>query len=183
MKQLQTKKPWERLEDETDTAYHRFSVYLKLGPDRSIPGVAKQLQKGDGYAKFLRKWSAKYSWVDRATAYDEQLILKSLKNKEEILDKGKARLLGMMDKALDEMEGVLDLDHNDVIDEDVEGGQKKLNLVNASIVAQKLKAIDSVLNRIGLIEQKELPPASGGSVTINNYVQNIYNKMRRLEDE
>lgn len=183
MKQLQTKKPWERWPDETDTAYHRFSLYLNLGADRTQRAVRERLGKSKVYEHQLQKWSSKYSWVDRAAAYDEHLVLKSLKNKEEILDKGKSRLLGMMDKALDEMEGVLDLDHNDVIDEDVEGGQKKLNLVNASIVAQKLKAIDSVLNRIGLIEQKELPPVSGGSVTINNYVQNIYNKMRRLEDE
>ena len=172
MKELSKTKAWDKREDETDTAYQRFSVYLKMGPDRSQMGVVEKLGKRRGYEKQLQRWSSQHDWVARCSEYDNHLLKKELKNKEDILDRGKARLLKMMDKSLDELEGVIEM--NDVLYVG-EGG--------TSVVAQKLKAIDSVLNRIGLIEQKELPPAGGGSVTINNYVQNIYNKMRRLEDE
>ena len=164
--------PWEQWPDEPNKAYHRFSMYLKIGPERSIRKVAERLQKGSGYEKHLRRWSSKYNWVKRSGEYDRHLIEKTLKHKEEILDRGMARLLNMMDKALDELESVLDA--SAVMN--VGDGQ-------AHILNQKLKAIDSVLNRIGLIEQKEVPDTGGGIVTMNKYVQNIYTKMRRQNHE
>ena len=172
MNTLPAKKPWQRWPDETDTAYHRFSIYLKLGQKRSLEKVRQELGKTTAYKRQLELWSSKYSWVDRCRAYDEHLVLKSLKNKEQILDRGMARLLNMMDKALDELESILD--SSDVIPV----GQNQ-----TQIITQKLKGIDIVLNRIGLVEQKEVPDTSGGNVTINNYVQNIYEKMRRLDNE
>ena len=143
MKQLQTKKPWMRLPGESDTAYHRFSIYLQMGPERSISKVAERLGKSRGYEKHIARWSSKFSWVGRVAEYDQHLVMKLLENKEQLLDQGRARLFRMMDKALDELESVLDED----------------NVINvgegrAHIITQKLKAVDSVLNRIGLVEQK-----------------------------
>ena len=169
---MQLKKPWQRWPDESDTAYHRFTIYLELGGGRSLRATREKIGKTSGYERQLQTWSSKYDWVDRCKAYDEYLFLKDLSNKEQVLDRGKARLLRMMDKALDELESVLD--EEDVID--VGEGR-------AHILTQKLKAIDSVLNRIGLVEQKEVPDTGGGNVTINNFVQNIYEKMRRLDGE
>ena len=166
MEEKSIHKTWEQLPEESDLAYQRFSVYLQLGPDRSIRKVGEKLGKGRGYEKHLERWSSRYNWVQRSGDYDRYLIAKALKYKEEILDRGMARLLSMMDKALDELEGVLDMDNVLLIGE---GG--------TSVVAQKLKAIDSVLNRIGLMEQKEAPD-NDKDLTINGYVQNIYNQMR-----
>ncbi len=168
----QLKKPWERWPDETDLGYHRFTVYLELGPERSLEGVRQKVGKSRAYKRQLEKWSSKYNWVQRAGEYDRYVFENVLKHKKEILDKGMARLLGMMDKALDELENVLEMD--DVL---------YLGEGGTSILNQKIKAIDSVLNRIGLIEQKELPLTNGGNITINNYVQNIYNKLRRLDSD
>jgi len=166
MKEKSANKSWEQLPDESDLAYQRFSVYLQLGAERSLDAVLQECNKSSTYRNQLARWSSKHSWVQRSGDYDRYLIAKALKHKEEILDRGMARLLGMMDKALDELEAVLDMDNI------LRVGDGATTVVN-----QKLKAIDIVLNRIGLVEQKELPDIDK-DITINEYVQNIYNQMR-----
>ena len=156
------KKPWERLEDETDTAYHRFSLYLKMGPERSISKVAEGLQKGSGYEKHLRRWSSKYSWVERAAAYDEHLVLKSLRNKERLMDLAHARLWKMVNQALDTYEEILILDNVIYVGEG-----------STTVINEKLKAVKDILDRLGVnFAVKEGTPPSSGSIytQINNYL-------------
>lgn len=165
-----TGQPWEQLPDETDTAYHRFSIYLKMGPDRTLEKTRKELGKASGYCRQLETWSSKYNWVKRVQAYDRYLIRKALKDKEEILEHGKARLLKMVDQALDQLEEVL-------LGDDVmfvgEGVKDK--------VGYKIKVAESILDRAGLVKQKDLPEVEKGVTTVHNYIQNIYNKIDNFE--
>lgn len=73
---------WERQAGESDKAFEAFVVFRDLGPTRSLADVCrnrtgrvpKGYQKGTGNrAKGLsaiKRWSTKYQWVARATAYD-----------------------------------------------------------------------------------------------------------------
>lgn len=59
--------PWDIQEGESAKAYEAFAVYRDLGAERSIERVAETLHKDH---TFLRKWSARYQWVERARAFD-----------------------------------------------------------------------------------------------------------------
>lgn len=62
--------PWRRLEEETPKAFDAFTVYLELGPSRSIGKVRETIGKRSGYDRQLEKWSSKYNWIARAKAFD-----------------------------------------------------------------------------------------------------------------
>ncbi len=63
---------YEQLERETGKAFAAFSVYLSLGPDRTIEECARRLQKS---SRLLRRWAQKFNWPERIAAYSEHLAL------------------------------------------------------------------------------------------------------------
>lgn len=66
---------WTRMKNESSRAYHAFCIYRDLGPQRSLEKVREELRKeGKRISKTLIfRWSTKYNWVERATAYDDYL--------------------------------------------------------------------------------------------------------------
>lgn len=64
-----TPKPWERQPDETPKPFEAFCVYRDMGTERSLSRVAEKLQKSD---TLMGRWSSKYRWVERATAWDDE---------------------------------------------------------------------------------------------------------------
>ena len=65
---------WERQPAESDTAYNAFQTYLKM-TGRTFSKVAEQLQKS---TTLIRRWAKKYSWRDRADAYDNEINRKAM---------------------------------------------------------------------------------------------------------
>ena len=49
-----------------------FSLYLSLGPERSTAAVAKKLAKSE---QLVRRWSAKFGWTERVSAYGAHLAI------------------------------------------------------------------------------------------------------------
>jgi hypothetical protein len=65
-----TRFPWERQFNESRKAFEAFVVYRDMGPRRSQERVARELGKS---AQLMARWSSKWSWVERASAWvDEQ---------------------------------------------------------------------------------------------------------------
>lgn len=62
--------PWERRKGESAAAFHNFAVYRDLGPHRSLTKAAAANGKS---VETLKDQSAKYSWVERAEAYDDDV--------------------------------------------------------------------------------------------------------------
>ena len=60
---------WGRRKDESDEAFAAFSVYLT--EERIIKNVAAKVGKS---VQLLYRWSSRYDWRGRATAYDNSLI-------------------------------------------------------------------------------------------------------------
>ncbi len=62
--------PWDRRPGEGPEAFDAASAYFALGPGRTIEAVARECTKS---ASLLRRWSARFGWVERAAAYDDHL--------------------------------------------------------------------------------------------------------------
>ncbi|MCU1612630.1 MAG: hypothetical protein JWO98_170 [Frankiales bacterium] len=59
---------WERQPEESTPAWEAFAVY-RDHPDRSLVAVARELGKS---ASLVARWSARWSWVQRAAAWDAE---------------------------------------------------------------------------------------------------------------
>jgi len=162
------KKPWEQWPDETDLSYSYFISYLEIGPGRSLPKVCQKYTKKDSYISQLKKWSSKYDWVERASAYDEKQLLKTLKDKEKEVDKVRAKLLQAAEQAADRLIRISQDDTQ----------------VNNSANNAQLKAIEMILDRAGIVPPapEQLPQPEGESTyqQINNY---FYKKMNGKDRE
>jgi hypothetical protein len=60
---------WGRQEGESDRAFEAFAMYRDLGPARSTRQVAQAVAKS---AHLIRRWSARWAWVQRAGAWDDE---------------------------------------------------------------------------------------------------------------
>jgi hypothetical protein len=61
---------FEQQPGETAKAFEAFSVYLSLGPKRSMAEVGRKLNKCDG---LIERWSSLWKWKDRLLAYSTHL--------------------------------------------------------------------------------------------------------------
>lgn len=96
--------PWTRRDGETDVAWEAFGVYLRQSP-RSQAKAAEALGKS---TTVINKWAQKYSWVERATAYDRYLETAATDGLAEELVRVRTRHLSLADKLLDHLERRLD---------------------------------------------------------------------------
>lgn len=157
-------KEWNQLPNETSTAYDRFKTYLELGGDRSLEKVRQKYTNSTSYKRQLAKWSSKHHWVGRAKAYDEHLMEQLIEEQEVIIKKSKSILLNAATDSANELVKIA-----------LSDGKQRLNPDEISHMSQKLKAIEIILDRIGLrvpnkpVEKKEL--------TMNQYIQNIYDRI------
>ncbi|HNZ74504.1 MAG TPA: hypothetical protein PKN20_00100 [Verrucomicrobiota bacterium] len=64
--------PFEQQPRESDKAFAAFSMYLSLGPERSLSAVAGKLGKGQ---RIMETWSQKFDWTGRVKAHGAHLAL------------------------------------------------------------------------------------------------------------
>jgi hypothetical protein len=63
---------FEQQPRESAKAFAAFSLYLNLGPQRSLTEVAQKLHKS---VTMLGRWSAKFAWTDRVAAHGAHLAI------------------------------------------------------------------------------------------------------------
>jgi len=64
------KQSFEQQSKESNKAFAAFSLYLSMGPERSVRAVGEKLRKSEG---LIERWSAKYDWVSRVQAHASHL--------------------------------------------------------------------------------------------------------------
>jgi hypothetical protein len=64
--------PFEQQLRESSKAFAAFTLYLSLGPQRSLAAVAQKLAKSQ---QLLKRWSTKFEWPARVQAYDAHLAI------------------------------------------------------------------------------------------------------------
>lgn len=100
-------KSWNRLPNESTKAYEAFKIYLEL-ENRSLQKVAERLTIS---RQSVNKWSKKFDWEERATAYDSSIVeaerkAKIKRQQSELERQHQLALLGI-DKSI---EGLMALD-------------------------------------------------------------------------
>jgi hypothetical protein len=63
---------FEQQPKESSKAFAAFSLYLSLGPERSLAAVAQKLHKS---VTIFGRWSAKFGWQERVAAHAAHLAL------------------------------------------------------------------------------------------------------------
>src|SRR5437868_4754619 len=58
--------PFEQQPKESAKAFAAFSVYLGMGPERSLATVGEKLRKSEG---LIERWSRKFGWAQRVQAH------------------------------------------------------------------------------------------------------------------
>ncbi len=172
----------ERLKGETDKAYSMFITYLELGEQRSIESIRTKLGKSSGYTRQLEKWCSKFKWVERVSNYEDYLVKKTIDGKEEVIKKGKVRLLSLMNKAIDVVEEVLDSQAEIEVKPGEDGKEVHVRLTDYQALNTKLKASELVFKKIGLLDVKE-EADDDNSKAGDTYIQNIYNKIRVIKEQ
>ena len=64
--------PFEKQPRESEKAFAAFSLYLSLGPQRSLETVAQKFAKS---SRLLKRWSVKYDWQARVAAHSAHLAV------------------------------------------------------------------------------------------------------------
>ena len=67
-------KPYDRQPDETDKSWAAFCIYRDMGRDRTLLKVSKELGHSAGI--IVQRWSMKYAWVKRCSAFDDDELEK-----------------------------------------------------------------------------------------------------------
>ncbi len=63
---------FEQQPKESDKAFAAFSLYLSMGPERSLAMVGARLGKSE---TLIERWSRKYTWKDRVAAHGAHLAV------------------------------------------------------------------------------------------------------------
>jgi len=83
-----SEKPWERQPNESQKAYEALYLYLQMGENRSLHKVEAELHKSH---TLIARWSSRWSWVQRAREYDEELRRQELSAKKAEIKKMQTR--------------------------------------------------------------------------------------------
>ena len=67
-------KPYDRQPNEADKSWAAFCIYRDMGRDRTLLKVSKELGHSAGI--IVQKWSMKYAWVNRCSAFDDDELEK-----------------------------------------------------------------------------------------------------------
>jgi hypothetical protein len=63
---------FEQQPRESNKAFAAFSLYLNMGPQRSLDAVARQLAKS---LPLIKRWSARWDWAERVAAHAAHLAI------------------------------------------------------------------------------------------------------------
>lgn len=109
---------WERLKGESQRAYNRFMVFLRLGPEeRSLESaheIIKTEEKGtkskrtkEVTLKAIQDMSSKWCWFERAALHDHHKLMEEIRENDEDFRKTNEKFKKTFKNSLDFAEDLL----------------------------------------------------------------------------
>jgi hypothetical protein len=93
--------PWTRGEGESSPAYAAFREYMLLGAEnRSLDETVRVVGKS---RSLLSRWSQKFDWVGRASAYDTYMTTARVDGEADAYSRVRNRHLDVAEKLLDHL--------------------------------------------------------------------------------
>lgn len=75
--------PFEQQPKETAKAFEAFSLYLQLGPARSLAAVARKLGKSEG---LIERWSRRHHWGERIDEHGKHMAALTRKAEVQVVN-------------------------------------------------------------------------------------------------
>jgi hypothetical protein len=142
--------PWERTDEETEEAYEAFCLYLEMGRERTLYKVAQKLKK---HKTQVGRWSAKYDWVLRVTAWDREQAKIFFNGLQEVAQKQAKRMCSIVDTSFG------------IIESQIQKWAKKLEEANEPMEIVDLMRLMRETGRMTLISagkpEKEIEDSGG----------------------
>ncbi len=154
---------WYRQKNETKKAYGYFCVFRDAGIERSLEYVCKVFKFSATYAYELAK---KYSWYDRALAYDDYLEDLKLKKQEKAIEEMNERhikiAMSLQEKIIQKLDKIdlEKLSNRDLINwfqiasqvERIARGsyseKKKIDIETVNISEEKKKQLEEIFSKV-----------------------------------
>lgn len=105
--QIEERKPWQRVEGESDKAFAAFQVYLEVG---TLEKTVDKIGRTSGKLRYMEELSSKYNWVARKQKYNDHLADISFQAIEQ-------RVKSAAVQAFDYLQQALTLDIAKIVDE------------------------------------------------------------------
>lgn len=99
-----SRKPWDKRESETATAYGAFVTYLELGPDRTLLAAYRSHRdKPDAQhvGGHFTRWSSSHDWVRRAQAHDTAELQATIDARFAARERARQRYIEKLDRLVD----------------------------------------------------------------------------------
>lgn len=91
-KNSKTENSWERQQGETAQAFEAFTLYCKMGDERSLGKVGKKLGKS---ATLIERWSSQWNWVNRSRDYDNEIRRQDIRAEKKAFQEMRKRQIEM----------------------------------------------------------------------------------------
>lgn len=98
-----TQAAWHRRRGENAKNYAAFNTYVSAGPARSLAKLASETGRS---LTTLERWSVKYQWVERATAYDTHAIEAGLSRRRQIIELARQQAIDLLPENLDALQAI-----------------------------------------------------------------------------
>jgi hypothetical protein len=140
---------YQRLPDETVKAYAAFTKYRGLQLDgegeqrRNLENVQRML--GHASPSTVEKWSAKYYWVERASAFDEKRRNDIMKVQDVGLEEAQQAVTSSLMLKLAALSKVVDAEINSLIE---------AQLIGERVAAVELKRITDVVATLDTLARR-----------------------------
>jgi len=96
---------WDRLPQESDSAFAAFVIYRTLPPDERSIKQTRILRdgedKGNRNKRQFDQWASKFSWADRVAAWDIHQDKKFQREHTNVIQRDKQRILSRAYKMMD----------------------------------------------------------------------------------
>lgn len=140
---METRKSWHRLPEETPKAFAAFSMYLQMPPygeagdRRSIANVAARL--GLSSTSGVELWSAKYNWIERTASYDSYRTNSAISVRETALAEFQQNVVIVMGNQLAVVNEIMDKALNELRTKQLNGDETNLTELKKLIDALEKK--------------------------------------------